>query len=301
MLKKLAIFLGFLLIVVLGFAAFVYVKTEQSFNRVFDISVAEIELLDEEALADGLLLEEGRRLYLSRGCVDCHGENLGGHIVVNDPLAGVLAGSNLTSGKGGLNSNFYVQDFIAAIRHGLNYKKQPLRFMPSQDYAEMSDEQIALLIAYITSAPPVDAEAQLKLGPAIRLMHFLGEVPLAADLIDHKKDRPKAVVEELSVAYGEYVASTCIGCHGERFSGGQVPGTPPDFKPAANLTPHVENGLGKWTEADFMIALREGKRPDGSMIDEFMPWKVMKHMTDVEIKAMWLYFQSIPALEYGNR
>src|SRR5690606_17523997 len=138
------------------------------------------------------------------------------------------------------------------------------------------------------------------IGTVISLMHVLGKVPLAADLIDHQKERPKVVIEELSVAYGKYVASTCIGCHGKTFSGGQVPGTPPDFKPAANLTPHLENGLGKWSEADFIRALREGKRPDGSLIDEFMPWKVMKHMTDVEIQSMWIFFQSLPAVEYGN-
>ena len=57
---------------------------------------------------------------------------------------------------------------------------------------------------------------------------------------------------------------------------------PPGLPPASNLTPA---GIGNWTEADLVRALREGKRPDGSSLDEFMPWKVFRGMTDAEIHA----------------
>jgi hypothetical protein len=32
-----------------------------------------------------------------------------------------------------------------------------------------------------------------------------------------------------------------------------------------------------------------------------MPWPVLGQMTDDELKAVWLYLQSLPAAEYGNQ
>ena len=73
---------------------------------------------------------------------------------------------------------------------------------------------------------------------------------------------------------------------------------PPGLPPAANLTPA---GIGRWTEADFARAVRNGRRPDGRQLDEFMPWKVFGGMTDAEIHALWRYLQSVPPKEFGNK
>ena len=67
----------------------------------------------------------------------------------------------------------------------------------------------------------------------------------------------------------------------------------------ANLTPH-ETGLKGWTEADFIRALREGKRKDGTDILPAMPWKAYGQMKDVEIKALWAYLQTVPPAAKGN-
>jgi cytochrome c553 len=91
----------------------------------------------------------------------------------------------------------------------------------------------------------------------------------------------------------------CTGCHGERFSGGPIPGAPPDWKPAANLTP---TGLGHYTEADFVRALRDGVRPGGARIDPSMPVeRVTRHMNDVELAALWAYLRTVPPRPYGGR
>ena len=66
-------------------------------------------------------------------------------------------------------------------------------------------------------------------------------------------------------------------------SGGRVAG-PDNLPPAANLTP---TGLGSWTEKDFVRALREGRRPDGSAINEFMPWRSYASMSDLDLQALW--------------
>lgn len=68
-------------------------------------------------------------------------------------------------------------------------------------------------------------------------------------------------------------------------------GSPPGTPPAANLTPA---GIGNWTEADFFHAIRTGKRPDGSVLNSFMPWATFRNMTDDELRALWLYVRSLP-------
>jgi hypothetical protein len=50
-----------------------------------------------------------------------------------------------------------------------------------------------------------------------------------------------------------------------------------------------------WTEADLFRALREGRRPDGTVINsEKMPWVRSGQMTDQEIRAVWRYVRSLP-------
>lgn len=105
----------------------------------------------------------------------------------------------------------------------------------------------------------------------------------------------------VSVAYGRYLAAGCTGCHGLGYSGGPIPGAPPSFPPAANLTPDNASGLGRWSEADFLRALREGVRPDGSTINPVMPWKNFARMSDTELKALYLFLQQVPAQPRGNR
>ena len=68
----------------------------------------------------------------------------------------------------------------------------------------------------------------------------------------------------------------------------------------ANLTPH-ETGLRDWTEGDFIRAMREGKRKDGTAISGFMPWKAYAQMGDAELRAIYAYLRTVPAVDKGNR
>jgi hypothetical protein len=60
-------------------------------------------------------------------------------------------------------------------------------------------------------------------------------------------------------------------------------------------------GIGSWTVMDFVRAMREGKRPNGASINEFMPWRLLGRMTDEELEALWLYLQSVPPRAFGNK
>jgi hypothetical protein len=51
--------------------------------------------------------------------------------------------------------------------------------------------------------------------------------------------------------------------------------------------------LASWGEADFISAMRTGQRPDGTVINPFMPWPYIGQMTDEELGALWLYLETV--------
>lgn len=246
---------------------------------------------------------EGKRQFFTRGCVDCHGENGAGKMVIDDLLVGTIMGSNLTKGQGGVGNLYQDANWEWAIRHGVGADSRPLVIMPAHEYNSINDADVASIIAYIKSLPPVDQErAPLKIGPLGRILHITGMVTVVpAEVIDHSAPRPQMVAKGATKEYGEYLAKTCTGCHGATLSGGPIPGVPSDGPAPRNLTPDLETGLGQWQEADFAKAIRTGIRPDGTQLATAMPWPAFQQMTDEEVSALWRYLQSVPAKPYGNR
>jgi hypothetical protein len=176
--------------------------------------------------------------------------------------------------------------------------------MPSQEFNGINDADLGAIIAYLKSLPAVENELPAnRLGPLGRALMVGQVIPvLAAEVIDHEARRPAAITPAVTIEYGAYLAQTCKGCHGEGLSGGPIPGVPSEPPFPANLTPDMETGLGQWTEADFVRALRTGQRPDQTAINpKAMPWPVLGQMTDTELSALWLYLQSVPAKSHGNR
>lgn len=275
----------------------VYVITESRFNQTYDIQVETVAIP-----TDAASIQYGQHVATIRGCRECHAPNLAGQVLLQDPAVGRLVSSNLTSGKAGIGSTYTDTDFVRAIRHGVGPDGKPLLFMPSHEWYYLSDGDLGAVIAYVKRVPPVDSDLPpIQVGLPLRVLYLLGQVPLVpAEVIDHDAPRPVAPPAGVTPEYGKYLAVTCTGCHGEGLSGGPIPGVPPDWPPALNLTPGSE--LIGWSEADFINTLRTGVTPSGSQLrNEYMPWKVLGQMTDDELKALWLYLQSVPPREQGNR
>jgi len=251
---------------------------------------------------DADALTRGQHLAITRGCGDCHGRDFGGNVVVDALPVGHIVGPNITRGKGGLPATFAPADWERAIRHGLAPDGRMLVIMPTRDFAALADADVADLIAYLQQVPPVDRDlGAVSVGPIPRLQMLLDQVPLAdARVIDQHAAHAAAMAPAADASYGAYLAHTCSGCHGEHFSGGRVPGLPPSFPTARNITPDPA-GLGKWTKVDFYTAMREGKRPDGSAIDPFMPWATFKQLSDTELDALWAFLQTLPPRPSGTR
>ncbi|MBA4070418.1 MAG: cytochrome C [Gemmatimonas sp.] len=251
---------------------------------------------------DSLALVRGKHMAVAISkCGDCHGADFGGAQFIDAPPVARLYATNLTRGNGGIGAAYTDLDWERAIRHAVRPNGDGLLFMPSLEYEWLSDEDLAAMIAYLKSVPPVDRESvPNSIGPIGRALYLKGDLVLVpAEQVNHDT-HPAPVPMAVSVEYGRYLANVggCTGCHGPGLSGGKIPGTPPDWKPASNLTPA---GIGHYAEEDFFRALREGIRPGNVPIDTLMPVRATKQMTDDEIRALWMYLKTVPSKPFGGR
>jgi mono/diheme cytochrome c family protein len=101
---------------------------------------------------------------------------------------------------------------------------------------------------------------------------------------------------------GEYLskAGGCLGCHTEEkekatpYAGGRALKTPFGTFYGPNITPHPDAGIGRWTEADFIRALREGRRPDGAHYFPAFPYPSFTLITETDLRDLWAYFRTLP-------
>jgi mono/diheme cytochrome c family protein len=290
-----------------------------SFPIPFPLTPAEVETLRAERVAGGAsaadplagvdlaqiglahAIARGEHLVKTRvGCEGCHGADLGGKVLIDQAIVGYWAAPNLTSGPGSATRGFSAADWDRAVRHGVRHTGQSSS-MPTTEFVNLSDHELSDIVAYVQSRPSVDRTMKpVGIGPVFSFVVGFGSNALAAFAVDHQKPHPvEPPVEAASVELGAHIAQVCRGCHGDNLSGGKIAGDP-NMPLVANLTPH-ETGLKGWTEVDFIRALREGKRKDGTNILPQMPWKAYGQMKDVELKALWSYLQTVPAVVKGTR
>jgi mono/diheme cytochrome c family protein len=297
--------LGWLLRIILGVVGLVivvvgalYALGSAKLNKTW---VIEQSLVDLQIPTDKASIARGKHFAIALGkCVDCHGADLGGKIFIDAPPFLVVA-SNLTRGRGGVGANFADADFVRAIRHGVDESGHGLIVMPAEAYTFFSDQDLADIIAYVKSVPPVDRELpDTDVKPLGRILLGAGQLMApSAMLINHDGPFPATMPPAASIEYGRYLAMTggCMVCHGAGLSGGRFVGAPPSEPTAQNITP---TGIGSWSDADLERALRVGKRPDSTTIDPFMPWQYTALMTDQEMKALVLYLRSVPPRATGT-
>ena len=293
LLKWIGYFVGGIVALIIVFVASIYAITSVRMGKTYPTQVEAVAIP-----TDSVALERGHHLVDAVGkCAQCHGDNLAGMVVSDDPVFARLWASNLTRGKGGIGTSYTDADYVRSIRYGVRRNGKPLIFMPSEAFTHFSDADLSAMIAYLKTIPPVDQTIPPKtIGPIARALSVMAKFPLIpARLINRDERRPASVSIGVTKEYGNYLLATggCTTCHNPNLSGGaKIEGVP-----AANLTP---TGIGKWSEADFMKVLRTGVRPDGRILSAVMPWPRTKYLTDDEIHAMWMYFQTLPARQKGG-
>jgi mono/diheme cytochrome c family protein len=240
-------------------------------------------------------LERGKYLYASRGCTDCHGVDGGGRVFVDNGSDLRIKGPNITRGAGGVVASYRNEDWVRSIRHGVAPGGRPLMVMPSEDYNRFTDDDLGALVAYVQSLPPAaGSAAEVRLPLPARVLYGFGGIQDAAAKIDHALAPAAAVAEGVNAQHGAYVANMCLGCHGPQLTGGRIPGGPPDWPPAANLTPAANAPMARYADADaFLRMMKTGTRPDGTKI-QVMPFESLKQMNDTDLKALHLYLRGLP-------
>ena len=259
--------------------------------------------VDLNALATERAVARGAHLVQAfYACGECHGADFGGGVMVDDPAVGRLLGPNLTLGTGSRTLKYSAADWDRMVRHGVKPDGTGSP-MPSKDFFAMSDRELSDIVSYIRSRPAVNKEVpSVTLGPVGKVLVATDRLLLAADIhptkhvIDHAALPPPSVAD---ATLGKHIAQTCSGCHGDAFAGGPIVGGPPDWPPAANLTP---TGLAGWTYDDFERALKEGKSKNGVALREPMATmpKLAKNMTETELHALWAYIKDLPPQPTGK-
>lgn len=101
---------------------------------------------------------------------------------------------------------------------------------------------------------------------------------------------------------GEYLVQLggCLGCHTEdrkgapSFAGGRALKTPFGVFYGPNITSDPQAGIGRWSEANFVRAMREGIRPDGADYFPAFPYPSFTKITDTDLRDIWAYLRTIP-------
>ncbi len=285
-------------LLVLG-TSMLYAEGRMRLYKKYEVSVAPVVIP-----GDPESLKEGKRIFQYRGCEACHGEELQGLVYMDNPALGQVITPNLTAGMGGIAPLRTDLDLVRAIRHGLRPDGTPLLFMPSTEFYFLSDSDLGKTLAYIRSLPPVDKETQpstLSFTGFIAMNIVKGLTFLPAELIPHDEAPPTVPQPGVTAEYGAYLSLSCFVCHGLTLSGGEIPGFPAEWPATPNLTPGSGSRLPAWGEAGFIQVIRTGTNHGRSLNPLYMPWKSYRHMTDDELRAVYLYLMSVEPVEFGRR
>jgi mono/diheme cytochrome c family protein len=303
-------------IVLVILIAGLYIFVQAAGNKKFDAPYPGIQ-----ASSDSAVIARGK--YLAYGpahCATCHVpmdkimdvENgvvmpLSGGWEESVPGFGTFRAPNLTPDlETGIGKRTDAE-LARSIRYMVNHEGRILfPFMASQG---MSDEDLTAVISFLRSQDPVSHQIEpTKPG-------FLAKALVAFGLFKPegpKETPPKFITADSTAAYGRYLAysiGNCKGCHteidmntgafiGKDFSGKGV------FPPNAfskgysfvspNLTPHPATGvMVNWSEQDYIERFKVGRLHEGTP----MPWGAFSRMNEMDMKALYRFFNSIEPVE----
>lgn len=227
-------------------------------------------------------IERGRKM--ARACAGCHSAN--GDLPLtgtrfDGPPIGDLYAANLTPAH---LADWSDGELIRAIREGVHKSGRSLIIMPSGIMRNLSDEDVQALVAYLRSTEPVEPvtpPTRISVVGAIMasaLPLFTVQPPVTAPVV--------APPAGPSAEYGQYLVSTfgCRECHGANLTGGAGGFTP--------VGPSIVNLAERWSEQQFIDAMRTGVRPDGVPLGPDMPWRDYELFLDDDFRAMYAYLKT---------
>jgi len=264
-------------------------------------------------------LERGRYLIEGvMGCFDCHSEHDislpgeppkegtkgGGRIFFPEgtDFPGRLVASNISPDPETGAGKWTDDMFARAIREGIGHDGRALfPLMPYSNYREMPDEDLASVIVYLRSIPPIkNALPNSEIKFPLSRLYLSAPQPITAAVAQPDLSDP--------VKHGQFIArmASCSNCHtveergaprtGLEYGGGFVLGPPEHAVASVNITPDA-SGISYYDEAMFLEAMRTGQ-VKARKLDAIMPWAYYRGMTDDDLKAMWAYLKTLPPVKH---
>lgn len=223
----------------------------------------------------------------------------GGHVWKMGPI-GTLYSPNITQDATTGVGKWTDEDLARVIKYGQRPDGTTSMFMAFA-VGEIADDDIKALVSYMRTIPSV-AKAVPRHEIGLLGALFLGGTPPRVN--GAREAAPLAA----TIERGRYLAwgpGNCRGCHseadgfnvkaGREFVGADAPmeseieGDTNSYL-APNLTPDPSGIAGKWTEEQFLQRFKEGRTHKGTA----MPWGNYQNLQEDDLKALWLYFKSLP-------
>lgn len=254
-------------------------------------------------------LERGEYLVNGpMGCGNCHTpqgpegpdltQNLaGGALLIDDEMMTAYS-TNIT--PAGPVAGWSDAELARAIREGLRPDGSLIRPpMPFAFYRNLSDSDLAAIVAYLRTVPAVETAAPAESTYRIPLP------PAYGPPVEHVADIPRGATPE----YGAYLAGPvahCLECHtpfgpeGPMIDtalgqgGFEFPG-PWGVTVAPNITSSAD-GLAGYSDEEIKTMITTGVRPDGSGMTPPMPYAHFARMTPEDLDALVLYLRTLPPL-----
>jgi mono/diheme cytochrome c family protein len=270
-LKWTAIGLGSLIAVAI---LVIYGLSEYQLRRKYDVAAVPIMVPTDSAS-----IERGKHIALTRGCAGCHGQNLEGKVMFDDPKIARIVAPNITK----IVREYSDAELARAIRHGVRRNGTSVAVMPSSMFYHLSDADLGALVAYLRTVPPTESALP---GHSMRILARVGIVTgqyhTEASTINHKARRSPEPSDADVVERGRYLAkSSCTECHGQNFEGGNAGPAP---------TPSLVV-VQAYSAEEFTRLMRQGVPRDGRKLG-FMgdvARSRFSQYTDAEVAALYAY------------
>jgi mono/diheme cytochrome c family protein len=280
-LKWVGIVLGVLLVVLVIAIVGLSLAGNARLNTTIEVQPQNLQIPTETAA-----LDRGKHLVKS-ACESCHGADLSGEPIMDDPAIGTVYASNIT----GLRDSHSDDELVLAIRHGVDQDGRQLMIMPSESFINLSAEDLGAIIAYLKSVPAIKNDLPDPslgfMGRILMAAGMFGQI-FPAEYIDHDKPFVDMPIIGANREYGQYMTGMCTSCHGTDLTGGES--TDPDSPPSPDLT--VSGKMASWSVGEFLHTMRTGVTPDGRAVDhDYMPWQSYGKLDDEELEAIWIYLQ----------
>ena len=317
-LKILGGIVGLLLIVILGLVVYTQLTWASPYNRPAPQMTA---ASDQQTIARGeYLFKYGSQCWgcHSAGTPDPNAPQSGGkewNLANIGPGFGIYYSRNITPDRDTGIGAWTDGEIVRSLREGLSRDGRAFfPLMPGDFYKGLADKDALAIVSYLRSLPAVKNEVKDN-KPS-----FVAKVLFAIKMLKPQPAITQPIVSPPAgptAEYGKYLAtnaSGCSECHTPRdtntgkvffdraFSGsgfaygGELEGLAAEAY-APNLTPDKKTGMGAWTEEQFITAMRNGAKPDGTVMITAMPYPYYSFWTDDDLKAVYRYLQTVPALE----